>query len=181
MGIYGRLFTSFLKIGGFTIGGGYAMIPLMEREVIEKNHWIDRDEFAEIIAIAQSIPGIFAVDMATYIGYKVAGLKGALVSILGNILPSLVIILAIAVFFREYKDIPTVEHIFKGIRPAVVALIAAPAFNMARSLKIGWNNFWIPLASALLISFMGVSPIYIILAAVTGGFIYGRIRKGGKE
>lgn len=184
MGIGSKLFISFFKIGGFTIGGGFAMIPLMEREVVEKNRWLDEKEFIDILAVAQSTPGIFAVNMATYVGRKMAGARGAFLAVLGNIMPSLLSILAIAMFFSHFRENPVIEHIFMGVRPAVVALIAAPAFRMAKSLDIGWNNFWIPILGAVLISFMGVSPIYVILGAGLGGFIYGWIKrrvKGGEE
>ncbi len=155
------------------------MIPLMEREIVDRYGWLEREEFIDTLAVAQSLPGIFAVNMATHIGYKVAGIKGAIASIIGNILPSLICILVIAMIFREFRDIPVIEHIFMGIRPAVVALIAVPAFNMAKSLKIGWSNFWIPLVAAALISLFGVSPIYVILIACIGGYLYGRL-KGNK-
>ncbi|MBP3420132.1 MAG: chromate transporter [Marinifilaceae bacterium] len=184
MGLNSKLFVSFFKIGGFTIGGGFAMIPLMQREVVEKHGWLDEKEFIDILAVAQSSPGIFAVNMATYVGKKIGGAGGAFMAVLGNIMPSLVSILAIAMFFRSFRENQVIEHIFMGVRPAVVALIAAPAFKMAKSLDIGWNNFWIPIVGAVLISFMGVSPIYVILGAGLGGFIYGWIKrrmKGGEK
>ena len=181
MGIRTKLFISFFKIGGFTIGGGFAMIPLMQREVVDKHGWLDDKEFIDIMAVAQSSPGIFAVNMATYVGKKMGGAVGAFWAVFGNILPSLLSILAIAMFFNHFQDNKVIEHIFMGVRPAVVAVIAAPAFNMAKSLNIGWHNCWIPILGAVLISLFGVSPIYVILAAGLGGYIYGRIKRGGAK
>ena len=175
-----ELFWTFFKIGAFTIGGGYAMIPLMEQEIVDKRKWLDRDEFMDTMSLAQSMPGVFAVNMATNIGFRTRGYIGAITAILGNVLMPIVMIIAIAMFFKQFSDNLIVESIFKGIRPAVVALIAAPVFKMAKTAKISWRNFWIPVVAALLIWLLGVSPVIIILVAGIGGFIYGKI-KGKKE
>ncbi len=150
------------------------MIPLMEKEIVEKQQWMSREEFLDIMAVAQSTPGIFAIDMASHVGYKLGGLRSALWSILGTVLPSLVIILLVAFFFQSYQDNPYVVNAFKGIRPVVVALIASPVFKMAKSAKITLKTCWIPVVSALLIWGCGVSPIYIILVACIAGYLYGR-------
>ena len=173
----GSLFTTFFKIGLFTLGGGYAMIPLIEEEVVNKHKWISKDEMLDLIAIAQSCPGVFAINIAIFIGYKLRKIRGALTTALGTALPSFLIILLIAMFFHRFQDNPVVASIFRGIRPAVVALIAVPTFNLAKSAKISWVNCWIPIVSALLIWLMGVSPIYIIILAGIGGWAYGRIIK----
>ncbi len=174
-----KLFITFLKIGLFTIGGGYAMIPLIERDVVERNRWVGKEEFLDLLAVAQAAPGVFAVNISIFIGYKLRGVWGSIVAAVGNILPSVIIILAIAFFFSSFSDNRVVNNIFMGLRPAVVALIAAPVFSVAKSAKIGWTNVWIPLLSALLIVAFGVSSIYIIMAAVVGGILWGRV-KGGK-
>ena len=174
-----KLFITFLKIGLFTIGGGYAMIPLIERDVVERNRWVGKEEFLDLLAVAQAAPGVFAVNISIFIGYKLCGVCGSIVAAVGNIFPSVIIILAIAFFFSSFSDNRVVNNIFMGLRPAVVALIAAPVFSVAKSAKIGWTNVWIPLLSALLIVAFGVSPIYIIMAAVVGGILWGRV-KGGK-
>ena len=171
------LFSVFFKIGLVTFGGGYAMIPLIETEVVEKKRWIERDEFTDLVAIAQSCPGVFAINISIFVGYKLRQVAGAVTAALATALPSFLIILAIALFFSQFKDNATVASIFRGIRPAVVALIAVPTFNMAKSANIGWTNCWIPIVSALLIWLCGVSPIYIIIAAGLGGYVYGRIMK----
>ena len=173
-----KLFTTFFRIGLFTFGGGYAMIPLIERDVVERNRWVGREDFVDLLAVAQSAPGVFAVNMAVFIGYKLHGKRGAMAASLGCVLPSVLIILGIAAFFRNFRDIEVVNNVFKGIRPAVVALIAVPVFNVAKSAKVGWNSVWIPLLSAFLIVAMGVSPIYVILVAGVAGFVWGRIMEG---
>ena len=175
--IYWDSFKTFFKIGIFTLGGGYAMIPLIEEEVVNKKRWVSKEEFLDLIAIAQSCPGVFAINIAIFIGYKLRKIRGALATALGTALPSFLIILLIAMFFHRFQDNPVVASIFRGIRPAVVALIAVPTFNLAKSAKISWVNCWIPIVSALLIWLMGVSPIYIIILAGIGGWAYGRIIK----
>jgi chromate transporter len=175
-----ELFWTFFKIGAFTIGGGYAMIPLMEQEIVDKRKWLNKEEFMDTMSLAQSMPGVFAVNMATNIGFRTRGFVGAFTAIMGNVLMPILLILVLAIFFRQFSDNPVVESIFKGIRPAVVALIAAPVFNMAKTAKISWSNFWIPVVATLLIWLLGVSPVIIILVAGLGGFIYGKI-KGRKE
>lgn len=168
------LFCSFVKIGGFTIGGGMAMLPLMKAEVVERHGWLSEEEFLDIVATSQALPGIFAINMASHIGYKIAHLRGAFIATAAGILPSLVIILAVAIGFRQIGDNAYVEAVFKGIRPAVVALIALPVFQMAKSARIDWHNVWIPVVSALLIWLCGVSPALIIAAAGFGGYLWGR-------
>ena len=172
-----KLFTTFFCIGLFTFGGGYAMIPLIERDVVERNAWLTKEEFIDLLAIAQSAPGIFAVNMAVYVGYKLRGGSGALAASVGCVLPSFAIILLIAVFFSRFRYIPLVNNIFMGIRPVVVALIAVPVFNVARAAKIGWATLWIPLLSALLIVFWGVSPIYVIAVAGLSGLVWGKLTR----
>lgn len=169
-----QLFTIFLKIGAFTIGGGYAMIPLIEAEVVDKKRWISKDDFLDLMAIAQSAPGVFAVNMAIFIGYRLKGLKGCISASLGAILPSFSIILVIASFFHQIKDLQLVEQLFMGIRPAVVALIAVPTFSMAKAAKINRYTIWIAILSALLIWQVGLSPIWVIIIAGIGGYLYGR-------
>lgn len=179
--IYFEAFSIFFKIGVFTIGGGYAMVPLIENEIVTKRNWLAKDDFIDLLAISQSSPGILAVNISIFIGYRLKGVMGSIVTALGTVLPSFLIILAIALFFHNFKDNTVVERIFKGIRPAVVALIAAPTFSMAKSAKINRYNLWIPVVSALLIWLLGFSPIWIIIAAGVGGFLYGRYWKTKNE
>lgn len=170
-------FKTFFKIGLFTLGGGYAMIPIIESEVVDRHKWVSKEEFIDILAIAQSCPGVMAINLSVFMGYRLRRLKGALCMCLGTALPSFLIILAIAMFFHQFEDNKVVAAMFRGIRPAVVALIAVPTFRMARSAKITLTNCWIPIACALAIWMLGVSPIYVILVAGIGGFVYGKYIK----
>ncbi len=173
-----KLFTTFFRIGLFTFGGGYAMIPLIESDVVERNRWIEKADFVDLLAVAQSAPGVFAVNMAVFIGYRLRGVAGALAAAFGCVLPSVIIILLIALFFRQFRHIEVVNNVFKGLRPAVVALIAVPVFNVAKSAKVGWTMAWIPVLSALLIVAFGVSPVFVILVAGVAGFLWGKIGRG---
>lgn len=171
-----KLFVSFWKIGTFTIGGGYVMIPIMEQELVDKRQWLSREEFLDIMSLSQAMPGIFAVNMATCIGQRMAGWRGVVAAIAGNIMMPVALILLLAVFFRHFRDNAVVERIFMGLRPAVVALIAAPVFRMAKSAKVKWSNCWIPILAALLIWLFDVSPVWVILVAISAGVIYGKIQ-----
>ena len=151
------------------------MIPLIEEEVVNKHKWVDKEEMLDLIAIAQSCPGVFAINVSIFIGYKLRKISGAIATALGTALPSFLIILAIAIFFHQFEDNKVIAAMFKGIRPAVVALIAVPTFRLAQRAQLNWYTFWIPIVSALLIWLLGVSPIWIIIAAGMGGYIYGRI------
>lgn len=170
--LYLKLFISFFKIGAFTFGGGWAMIPLIEREVVDKQNWIKREDFVDALAIAQSLPGVLAVNISILIGNKLRGLKGCLMATLGTILPSFLIILAIAIWFVQTYDNPVVERIFKGIRPAVVALIVSPVFSTAKSARINIKTVIIPIIVALSIWLGGVSPIWFVLLGAIGGILY---------
>lgn len=179
-----QLLLTYVKIGTFTLGGGYAMLPLIKREVVDNNHWIDEEEFLNMIALAQAAPGLIAVNSAIFIGWRCGGWRGVIGAVLGAVLPSFLIILVIAMLFSEWKDHPSVEAVFKGIRPAVVALIAAPLVGMARkeiSAKsattpteqtertIRRHSAWfllVSLAAALLIWLGGVNPVWVILATI---------------
>ncbi len=163
-----NLFITFFKIGAFTFGGGYAMIPIMEREIVENKKLIDDEEFTDMLALAQASPGPVAVNTSIFIGYKIKGLMGALSSLLGTVLPSFLIILIIAVFFNDFKNLKIVDQIFSGIRPAIAALILSSVVGM---LKKGDNlskRIIIAVIVALLVGFLDISPVIIIIA---GGLI----------
>ncbi|WP_369806268.1 chromate transporter [Fibrobacter sp. UWEL] len=168
------MFLTFFKIGLFTIGGGYAMIPLIEAEIIEKKKWVGKEEFLDLMAVAQSCPGVFAINISIFIGYRLRKVRGAVLCCMGTALPSFIIILLIALFFHQFKDNEIVAAAFRGIRPAVVALIAVPTFNLAKKAKLNRYTFWVPIVSALLIWLLGVSPVLIIIAAGVVGYLVGR-------
>ena len=170
------LFATFFKIGLFTFGGGWAMISIIEREVVDKHRWLEREEFLDQLAVAQSLPGILAVNISVAVGDKLRGRAGSVCAALGTILPSFLIILAIAVFLspEAINTNPTLTAIFKGIRPAVVALIIAPVLTSARAAKIDWRTVWIPAGVALLIwsKWPVVSnPILWIVLGAAGGYL----------
>lgn len=142
------------------------MLPLIQREVVERKHWIDEQEFLNMIALAQAAPGLIAVNSAIFIGWRVGGWKGVCGAVLGAVLPSFLIILAIAMIFSKWKDQPAVEAVFKGIRPAVVALIAAPLVKLAKAAKISWTTALIPVTSVLLIWLLHINPVWVILATI---------------
>ena len=153
------------------------MIPIIESEVVERKKWLTKEDFVDTVAIAQTCPGVFAINLSVFIGYKMRRLRGAIFTALGTALPSFLIILIIAMFFHQFEDNKVVAAIFRGIRPAVVALIAVPTFKMAKTAKIGWSNCWIPVACALAIWAMKVSPILIIILTAAGGYVYGKYIK----
>ena len=171
-----NLFCVFAKVGAFTIGGGYAMLPLIEEEMTKRG-WISSEDIQDIIVLAQSAPGILAVNMAIYTGHKVRGLKGSIVSSVGAVLPSLVIILLIAMFFTEFKENDIVRRIFQGVRPAAVALILVPAVRMARSGCKSWWTWAIAAASLPGVAFLKVSPIWIILVTLSVAVCISLIRQ----
>ena len=158
MNIYWESFKTFFKIGIFTLGGGYAMIPLIEEEVVNRHRWVEKEEMLDLIAIAQSCPGVFAINIAIFIGYKLNKVRGALATTLGTALPSFLIILIIAMFFHQFEDNAVVAALIRGIRPAVVALIAVPTFNLGKRAEL--NKF----------------TIWIIIVAGVGGYIWGRVK-----
>ena len=175
-----QLFITFFKIGAFTFGGGWAMISIIEKEIVDKHHWLAKDEFLDQLAVAQSLPGILAVNISVAVGDRLKGMKGSVSAALGTILPSFLIILTIAIFLTPdlIKNNEILSKIFKGIRPAVVALIIAPVITSAKAAKIGWKTVAIPIVVALLIwSKLPVvsNPIlYIVLGGIGGYFWYRR-------
>ena len=172
-----QLFIVFFKIGAFTFGGGWAMISIIEKEIVDKKRWVTKEEFLDLLAVAQSIPGILAVNMAVAVGDKIRGRRGAIISALGTIIPSFSMILFIAIFLTPdmIKNNETLNNIFRGIRPAVVALIIAPVFKTAKVAKIGWKTVAIPIVIALLIwsklPYVSNPIIFIVLGGL-GGYLW---------
>lgn len=160
-----RIFIVFAKIGAFTIGGGYAMIPLIRDEMVGRG-WMSDEELPDIIAMAQSAPGVLAVNMSIFAGHKLRGVKGSVTATLGSVLPSFITILLIAMIFTNFRDNAIVERIFKGIRPVVVSLIAVPMINMARKNNKVWWAWAISAVTLFLVAFLSFSPIYILLVLI---------------
>ena len=161
---YWQIFLTFAKIGAFTIGGGYAMLPIIQNEIVRKG-WLKEEDFTDIVALAQSAPGLLAVNISIFAGHKLRGTKGSIIATLGSILPSFIIILAIAMLFSGYQDNPIVVKIFKGIRPVTVALIAVPMINMAKKANKKWWAWLLSGTVLALVAFLDISPIYILLVA----------------
>ena len=174
---YFELFLSFLKIGLFTFGGGYAMIPIIEKEVIDNRKWIEQKEFLDLLTLAQSAPGPISLNTAVFVGYKLYGYRGALTALAGVVTPSFLIILTVAIFFSQIRNNPVIDAAFKGIRPIVVALMFAPALGFARS--ISGIATAVAAAVALLIWYAGISPILILLVCAIVGILLSARR--GKE
>lgn len=172
-----EILWSFLKIGAFTFGGGYAMIPLIQHEVINHRRWLREGEFVELLTIAQSAPGPIALNTAVFVGYKLRGYRGALAAVLGVVIPSFLIILVVAMFFADMRDNVWVDAAFKGMRPAVVALIVAPIVGLARGM-----NMWlmaVAAAIALVVWYFGLSPVWFLMAGALCGVLW--VAKRGKE
>ncbi|MBR4029036.1 MAG: chromate transporter [Alistipes sp.] len=172
-----EIFWSFLKIGAFTFGGGYAMIPLIQHEVINNHRWLSDREFVELLTIAQAAPGPIALNTAVFVGYKYRGYWGAVSAVLGVVIPSFTIILFVAIFFASMRDNRWVDAAFKGMRPAVVALIVAPIVGLTKGLH--WVLIAVAAATALLVWYFGFSPIWVLIAGAIGGALW--VAKRGEE
>lgn len=177
---YCDLFWSFFKVGTFTVGGGYAMLPLMQRELVDRHRWMDEEEFLDQVALAQSMPGVFAVNVAALTGHRLRGLRGAVAAIVGNVLMPVVFILLLAMFFRTFRDNPYVVRVFLGLRPAAVALVAAPVFTLWRrefarrrscGMATGFQLWLVPVVCAMVIWILGVNPVLVILVAALAGYL----------
>lgn len=167
-----ELFITFFKIGAFTIGGGVAMIPIIENEVVDKHGWLTSGEFLETLAIAQASPGVMAANVSAYIGYRLKGFWGAVVCMLATLLPSFLTMLVIAHFFTYIRGKEMVNRIFMGMRPAVAAVIASATYTLATKSSFQAKEWVIMVLIALLISFLGWSPILLILAGGIGSILW---------
>lgn len=171
------IFFVFAKIGAFTIGGGYAMIPVIEREMTGRK-WITEDEIEDVVVLAQSAPGLLAVNMAIFAGYKLRGLKGSIAATLGAILPSFLIILLIAMAFTAFKENHVIQSIFQGIRPVAIALILVPAVNMAKKGCKAWWQWAVMVLTIFLVAFLKVSAIWILLVLLVASFTLSWLKEG---
>lgn len=169
------IFLAFFKIGSFTFGGGYAMIPLIEKEVVDKKAWISKEDIIDVFAVAQSIPGAIAINSATLIGYKIKKKKGSYAATLGVILPSFLIILLIATVFSKFQDNIIVQNAFKGIRPAVVALIFIAAVNIGKTAIKDKISLVIALVAFTLILVFDVHAIFAVIGGAVVGLVLYKI------
>ena len=165
------LFWTFCKIGALTFGGGYAMLPLIQREIVENKKWSTEKEILDYYAVGQCTPGVIAVNTATFIGYKLRGIIGGIVATLGVIFPSIVIILIIATFLQNFADLAIVQSAFAGIRVAVVALIITTVVQLIKSSIKDYLGVIIAIIAFVISAFIGLSPVYVVIAAALTGFI----------
>jgi chromate transporter len=167
------MFFSFLKIGSFTIGGGYAMLPLIEQEFVDRRGWVSKKEIVNILALSQSMPGVIAINASLFVGYKIGKIKGACIAAAGMTLPSFFIILMIAVFFNQYRSISVIQDAFSGVRAGVTALILYTAIRLARTVINCRSDLLIAVFSFLLITLFEIHPIIVLsFSALTGLILY---------
>lgn len=166
------LFTTFLQAGGLTIGDGYAVIAPLRRALVKRNCWLSDDEFAQHLAVVQAMPGVFNINLATYIGRKLYGWKGSAACLLGMILPPLLIFLIFSIFYNDLCNQPAIKAFLRGARPAIVALIALPCLQMWNKSGISLSTVWIPVGAAIAIGLLGISPTYIILGLILLAALY---------
>lgn len=170
------LFWTFCKIGALTFGGGYAMLPLIQREIVENKKWSTEKEILDYYAVGQCTPGVIAVNTATFIGYKLKGIIGSIIATLGVIFPSIVIILIIASFLQNFSNLSIVQSAFAGIRVAVVALIITTVIKLIKSSIKDYLGIIIAIITFVVSAFMGLSPVYVVIAAALTGFISKNLR-----
>lgn len=166
-----QVFASFFRIGAFTFGGGYAMIPLIQNEAVEKRKWVTDDDILEVIAIAESTPGPIAINSATFVGYRAAGILGSVCATLGVVLPSFVIILAISFVLKEFQDLKPVQYAFMGIRAGVLALLCKSLWSMFKKSPKGWAAYIVMAASFILTAIFDFNVIFVIIGCAVFGLI----------
>ncbi len=166
-----QVFLSFLKIGGFTFGGGYAMIPLIQNEAVEKRHWVTDDDILEIITIAESTPGPIAINSATFVGYKAAGVLGSVFATLGVVLPSFVIILAISFALQQFQSVKEVQYALSGIRVGVLALLIKALWSMYKKSPKGWAAYVVMAAALILTTVFENIVIFVIIGCAVFGLV----------
>ncbi|MCB6364982.1 chromate transporter [Intestinibacillus massiliensis] len=171
-----ELALTFARIGICTFGGGYAMLPILQREIVDARHWATEDELMDYYAIGQCTPGVIAVNTATFIGYKKRGVAGAAAATLGIVAPSIIIITIIAAFIQQFAHLPAVQHAFAGVRIAVCALVLHSVYKMARKGVTDWLTGCILIATFIAVAFFGVSPVLVVVLAGAAGILAGLVR-----
>lgn len=175
-----ELFLSFFKIGAFTFGGGYAMMPIMQREVVEKKKWASDDDILDILVISESTPGVLAVNSATFIGYKIRGFWGSFFATLGVVLPSFIVITLLSLFIVQFKENQIVAYAFMGIRAGVAMLIFNAVFKLSKKLKKDWFTYVIIMISFVVALLTQFSVIWIILISAVIGILHGVLTHKGE-
>ena len=173
-----KLFTTFFKIGAFTFGGGYAMIPLIQKEAVEKNNWITDEDILEIIAIAESTPGPIAINSATFVGYRTAGVMGSVAATLGVVLPSFVIIYAISFVLRQFQELKAVQYAFQGIRAGVLALLCKALWGMYKKNQKNWASYIVMAGAFILTGLLDVSVLPVLVGCAVFGLVTAKVMEG---
>jgi len=176
-----KVFATFFKIGAFTFGGGYAMIPLIQKEAVDKHGWVTEDDILDIIAIAESTPGPIAINSATFVGYRACGVLGSVAATLGVVLPSFVLIFAISFVLRQFQALKAVQYAFQGIRAGVLALLCKALWGMYKKNKKNWASYIVMAGSFLLTAIFDVSVLPVLAGCAVFGLVTARIMKGQVE
>ncbi len=176
-----KVFATFFKIGAFTFGGGYAMIPLIQKEAVDKHGWVTEDDILDIIAIAESTPGPIAINSATFVGYRACGVLGSVAATLGVVLPSFVLIFAISFVLRQFQEIKAVQYAFQGIRAGVLALLCKALWGMYKKNKKNWASYIVMAGSFLLTAIFDVSVLPVLVGCAVFGLVTARLMKGQVE
>ena len=166
-----QVFLSFFKIGAFTFGGGYAMIPLIQNEAVEKRHWVTDEDILEVVAIAESTPGPIAINSATFVGYKAAGILGSVCATLGVVLPSFIIILTLSFVLRQFQEVQAVQYAFQGIRAGVLALLIKALWTMYKRSPKGWPAYVVMGGSFILTAIFDVNVLFVIIGCAVFGVV----------
>ncbi|NLD10398.1 chromate transporter [Aminicella lysinilytica] len=179
--MYLQLFWTFFKLGLFTIGGGMAMIPLMQGIIVDQKKWMTEEEIVDCLAVSQGLPGVIAINMATYIGHYKKGVMGAIVATIGVVLPSLIIIIAVIELLGTIGDNKYVDGALTGIKAAATGLIAYSAYKVGKQILKGWFPWVLAIAAFLLIAALNVNAVYVIVGGIVLGLIYEHFTGGGRE
>lgn len=172
-----QIFWTFFKIGPVTFGGGYAMIPLIEREVVEKKKWVKTEDITDVFAIAESIPGAIAINSSTFIGYRIGGIKGAIAALLGVFLPTFLIVVVLSMIFLQIQDNPKIEAAFQAIRASIVALIVYAGYMIGKTAIIDKTTLIISIGSMAILFFLHIHPVGIILFGILLGILLVNIKQ----
>ncbi len=172
-----QIFLSFFKIGAFTFGGGYAMIPLIQHEAVEKRHWVTDEDILDIVAIAESTPGPIAINSATFVGYRAAGVLGSVCATLGVVLPSFVVILLLSFVLAQFQEVQAVQYAFNGIRVGVLALLVKALWTMYTKSPKGWAAYVVMGAALILTSVFEINVIFVIIGCAIFGIVTSAIMR----
>ena len=174
------LFLTFLKAGGLTVGDGFATIQPLRQALVKQNKWMTDEDFSEALSVVQAKPGNLNINFAVYLGKRLSGWQGSAASLLGMSFPPIVILIVFATFFNDFREFHAVSSFLRGARPAIVAIIAIPCFQLWKRSGITLSTVWIPVGVAIAVGLLGVSPTFIVVALAVLGLLYGVLVRGGE-